>query len=625
MATPIDIIGGFYTVDGLDWACQDTVNYLPRAAEVPGTKTPASLITPPGLRPWVNIGDGHTFTIRGLHDVEGRLFAVAGTKLYQISNKGVAIPLGTVPGVGRVSMAHNQIAGGNELLVVNGNSGYVWNTLKQTFRRVTDSGYPGAFLAEFVDSYLMQVEPFGRFLFHSDPADASEYNALDRFEAEAQPDPVVSMLVDHGEVWAFGTRTIQLFENTGGAQGTFQSKGIVIEQGCAGRFTPAKLDNSVVWLGNDGIFYRADGYSPVRISTHAIEDAISGNDWPQAFAFVWSSKGHKVYYCTFPDGQTWGYDMSSRLWHRRASYSPVHEVARRWRLNDLVYSNGKWIGGDSTSGKLYVLDWDYMLEDVDTPLVSERVTAIATNNMARFSVDMVEIDMRTGEKATAPGSFPLQPAGPTISGDPPDGQVGVEYPGFAYVVTPGAAPIRIVAIVDGTPPKGFAISTSGAVPAFTPEADGEFNFTVRVTDANGLFADVTDSVRIEPLEVVMCGTERQFDGGASFPSEEIITLGSSTGSVTLAFNARGVPDKFEVWFDGEKVIDTGYRGDFDQQSNLDSALASKGLPSEPIVGSGLGSATFFKSTNSTTAFVRVYAPIDITLWDYTLGCPEPAP
>lgn len=499
MATPIDIIGGFYTVDGRSWAAQDCVNYLPTAAETTGTKTPSMLKTPPGLRPYVEIGDGPAYAIRGGHDVEGRRFVVSGQTLYQISNTGVALPLGTVPGVGRVSMAHNQIAGGNELLVVNGNAGYVWNTLKQTFTRITDQGYPGAFLADFVDGYLMQVEPFGRYLFHSDLTNANEYNTLDRFEAEAQPDRIVSMLVDHGEVWAFGDRTVELFQNTGSAQGTFQPKGITLEQGCAGRFTPAKLDNSVFWLGNDGIFYRADGYSPVRISTHAIEDAIADSDWSQAFAFTWSSKGHKVYYCTFPDGQTWGYDVSSRLWHRRASYHPVHEVARRWRLNDLFYSNGEWVGCDSMSGKLFILDWDYMFEGSGEPFVSERVTQISYSAGRRFSVDALELEMLTGQAPTIPTEFPIQPEGPMISGDAPDGSVGVDYDNFVYTHAIGDKPLVSSLIVSGALPPGFAytgathtISKVGATVA------GSYTFTIRDTDQNGLWAEVRDTVQILP-------------------------------------------------------------------------------------------------------------------------------
>lgn len=507
MATPVDIIGGFYTVSGRSWAAQDCVNYLPMAAEVSGTKTQTMLRTPPGLRPWVKIGDGPDYAIRGLHDVEGALFVVSGPRLYQISNKGVAIPLGTIPGVGRVSMAHNQIAGGNQLLVVNGNAGYVWNTLTQTFERVTDEGYPGASVAQFVNSYLMQLEPFGRFLFFSDLADATAYNTLDRFEAEAQPDPIVSILTDQNEVVAFGTRTIQFFENTGAAQGTFQSKGVVISRGCAGRFTPVKIDNSLAWLGDDGVFYRLDGYSPRRISTHAIEEAIAGLNWSQAFGMVWTDQGHTVAYWTFPDGQTWGFDVSSGLWHRRASYHPAHEVSRRWRPSTLVRSNGQWIAGDATSGKLFVLDWGYMLEDADQPLVSERTTQIVFNSGSRFSVDAVDLWMRTGEKPSIGQSAPDQPVGPTITGDAPAGIVDEPYPQYDYEITQGDAPIVSVSILSGAVPTGLSFA-SGVIPGGTPTVIGTYSFKIRVRDSNGLFADLDDTIQIAnaPLVAVILGT-----------------------------------------------------------------------------------------------------------------------
>lgn len=56
MKQPIDLIGGFYTVDALPWAAQDCVNLLPVPAEVPGTRTQSMLVSVPGLRPWVWIG-----------------------------------------------------------------------------------------------------------------------------------------------------------------------------------------------------------------------------------------------------------------------------------------------------------------------------------------------------------------------------------------------------------------------------------------------------------------------------------------------------------------------------------------------------------------------------------------
>lgn len=123
------------------------------------------------------------------------------------------------------------------------------------------------------------------------------------------------------------------------------------------------------------------------------------------------------------------------------------------------------------------------------------------------------------------------------------------------------------------------------------------------------------------VEQVACGGESSFSGGQTFPTFLNINLGTSTGVVTLTFDAYGIPDKFEVWFDGNKVIDTGYRGDAFRQAELDAALAERGLPSEPIVGAPFGTATFNKTTTTQTAQIRVYAPITNTGWITELSCP----
>lgn len=158
----INLIGGFYADSSKAWSVQDTCNWLPEAAEVSGTLTQYKLGTAPGLREFANLGDS---PIRGMHNCEGRLFVVSGVGLYQVSAAGVATYLGRIPGVGRVHMSHNQITNGNELLVTNGQSGggYVWNTVDKTFAKISDEGYPGARSCAYMDSYLLQVEPFGRY------------------------------------------------------------------------------------------------------------------------------------------------------------------------------------------------------------------------------------------------------------------------------------------------------------------------------------------------------------------------------------------------------------------------------------------------------------------------------
>lgn len=395
---PIDLLGGFYKDASRPWSVQDTVNWLPEAAEAAGTRTQWKLASPPGLRQFASLG---TKPIRGAINVEGALFVVAGTQLREVKTDGSSTVRGTIPGVGRVSMGYNQVTNGNQLLIATGQStGYVWNTANSTFLVISDEGYPGAKSVAYLDSYLLQVEPFGRYWFFSDLADAMSYNTLDRSESEGSPDKIVTLVVSQFEVVVFNQTTIEFFYNAGTGTGTFQNKRVLIDRGCASGQSVVKLDNSIFWLGDDGVVYRLDGYQAVPVSTGAIQNAIKDNNWKQAFGFKWEDGEHKVYYLTFPDGQTWGYDVVTRLWHRRESYG-----LKRWRLNTLTRWNNMWIGGDFQNGTLWVLDWDYMLEG-DQPLVSERTSGVLHNNQNRINVNYAELLMGMGLDETFPPDDP---------------------------------------------------------------------------------------------------------------------------------------------------------------------------------------------------------------------------
>jgi hypothetical protein len=115
---------GSYSDPARPWTDQDVVGYLPVRAEQQGTYSPVTYKTAPGLSFLLHVGTG---PIRGIRDVEGALFVVSGVTLYEVK-QGVATALGTVPGTGLVQMTHNQVVGGNQLVIANGSSGYVYDT-----------------------------------------------------------------------------------------------------------------------------------------------------------------------------------------------------------------------------------------------------------------------------------------------------------------------------------------------------------------------------------------------------------------------------------------------------------------------------------------------------------------
>lgn len=485
---PLNIVGGWYTDDALPWVQQDICNYIPVISEMPGPISSVKAVDAPGPKPFVEIASNAG--IRGMRDVEGKLMVVAGTGLYQITNSLVAIRYGTVPGTGPVTMSHNQQGIANELLVGNGSAGYVFNTSTLAFNRITDPAFPGSKASDYLDSYLLGVEPLGRFWYHSDLANAESYNSLDRYESETAPDRIVTLRVSNEEVVVFNQGTTDFFVNTGAATGTFQSKGVSCNVGCAGTNGVVKLDNTLMWLDNYGVFQRLDGYTPVPISTRALESAIAQfkDRWVGVVATTYQDRGRKIAYWTFPNGLTFGYDVTTRLWHRLQSYGRTN-----FRAPQIVYWNKKWIAGDSQTGRLYELDWDYML-DVDRPHVRKLKTAPLHGDGVKLQMHAAKLVFDTGGPVTVAAPFPEQPLGPSITGDMPNAGLGDSDP-FSYVVTFGDAPTGTVTLRSGTFPPGRVLSGAGVVTgAYTTL--GIYTYVLRITDTNGLWADVEDTVLV---------------------------------------------------------------------------------------------------------------------------------
>lgn len=485
MLRPFPIVGGSYTDDALPWAHQDTVNYLPVKAERPGTRSPAKLAMVPGMRVFADIGDG---PYRGSRDVEGKRFVVSGTKLYQVAVSGVATELGMIPGTGRVCMTHNQITGGNQVVIGNGSSGYAYNTYTGSFAQITDDAFPGMKSCDFLNQYILGVEPFGRYWFHSALVDATDYNALDEYQAETSPDRIMGLIALHNEVLVFGERTIEPWTNVPTDNAAFQlQRGSVIESGCASGNTICKLDNSVFYLTENGQIARLNGYTPQIVSTYAMEGAIRDCDWSRAFAFTWEDKGHTVYYITFPDGYTWGYDVRQSEWHRRKSFG-----IDRWRLNTLFKSAGEWYGGDYQTGKLYRLDWSYALDGCD-PIERIRTCGYIHDSGNRVIVNAFEARLDAGlEESTIHG-------GVTISGSMPDAYVG-DAVDFTYTLTTSYPGQTATITADGLP-TGLSIDNSAHVTGTLTEA-GTFAITLSTVDDCGNTLTHSDSVTISALPAV---------------------------------------------------------------------------------------------------------------------------
>jgi hypothetical protein len=178
----------------------------------------------------------------------------------------------------------------------------------------------------FDDYFIFDAAGTNQF-FLSALGDGTQYNGLDFASAQADPDLVVAVANYHEQLLIFGEKTVEVWYDAGSANFPFQRfDGAFIQRGCASPRSIVKEDNTIFWLGEDGIFYRLEGYTPVRISTFGMEHL-----WAQyptitdCAAFVVYMEGHKFIFLNFLSGnQTWCYDVSSGkekpLWHQRQSW-----------------------------------------------------------------------------------------------------------------------------------------------------------------------------------------------------------------------------------------------------------------------------------------------------------------
>lgn len=380
------LVGGAYKSRFPGWDGQRLVNMYVEAGSS-GSKTPAMLVGTPGLKPFATL-NALGGEVRGMKSANDHLYAVCGNTLHKITAAGVVSTVGTLEtSTGPVDIEDN----GLELYVGDNPSGYVLNYSTGVFGKITDADWPGAAVASYIDGYVVLIIPeTGRFAITGLYAGGS-IDALDVASAEGSPDDLVSVLVDHREVWLFGERTTEVWFNSGAADFPLERvSGGFLEIGCQAARSVAKLDNSVFWLTDQGTICRAAGYAPQIVSTRAVEYQISTYaNRSNARAFSYHQHGHAFYVLTF-DESTWVYDAATGEWHERQSYGMT-----RWRANCHEAFAGLQLVGDLFSGKVYSLD-DNTFDEDGAILPAIRVTPPVAAEAARVFMSELQVDFQAG-------------------------------------------------------------------------------------------------------------------------------------------------------------------------------------------------------------------------------------
>lgn len=415
-------IGPTYQLKSVNVESQRCINLFPELVESGRGKEGAQyyLRSTPGLEKLFTIGNG---PIRLVHvddpkldplNPTNRVFVASGSELWMCIYSPSTLTWSTTK-LGNLSTSSGPMRAASQqidlgvTIFCDGIANYVFYRSASGGGFVTQNwggfgsygyiGVPTATHVVWLDSYLIFNEKGTNRFWVSDWASIA-VDPLSFSSAEGDPDGIVGMATIHRDLYLFNERSTEVFSNTGNADFPFERvQGGYIEKGCLAPYSIAKGEGLIFWLGRDelghGQVYAIEGLAPKRISTHAVEQAISGYaNAAGATGYTYAKEGHSFYVLNFAEA-TWVYDLSTGLWHERA-YNNLGNLERH-RIDSLQYFpyGGFHIGGDYGNGKVYKLS-DNAKYDDDAEIVRIRATPHVSQNLKRLFHASLTIDMEMG-------------------------------------------------------------------------------------------------------------------------------------------------------------------------------------------------------------------------------------
>lgn len=401
----IGFCSGSYTSKSSAIADEECINFYPETLESQGVTiqkrgyggvgadTPRCLYGTPGTVVYATLPEQ---PVRAQEEINGRRFAVGGTQFCEVNADASVTVRGSIASDnGPVSIAISNI----QLLIVSAGLCYCFTLADNTLIDVTAqlAGVPmqckysdGYFIVCFKDSNKFQM---------SQILDGTTWPGLLVNEVSVFPENISSIEVDHRELWVFGLQHSQPYQDTGSDEVFDVIPGALIEKGSGSTFGPCKLDNSIFWIDQDErggrTAWRANGYVPQRVSTHAVEYALAS--YPSIsglVSYAYQDAGHLFWVLYIPGTDcSWVYDVAENLWSKRAQWDGVSWFPHASQNH--IYSGGKHLVGDWNTANIYEMNLAYY-DDAGTAIRRLRRTPIISNEMEWITFPEIIIDFDTG-------------------------------------------------------------------------------------------------------------------------------------------------------------------------------------------------------------------------------------
>lgn len=400
----IGFCGGSYTSRSSSIADEEAINFFAETLESQGSIVPSksyggqtagtvrNYYGTPGLSVFAALSD----VPHGCCWTGTRAFTVAGSKFIELFADGSQ---NVIASVAEDTNPASIVASNIQLLVISAGHAYCFTLATNAFVEVTSQLAGTPVKADYSDGYFIVCFQNSNKFQMSSILDGTTWPGIQVNAVSVFPENITSIIVNHRELWVFGSGHTQPYQDTGSVEIFDVIPGSLIETGNIATFAPAKLDNSVFWIGIDErgalIAWRSQGYTPVRISTHAVEDDLSSYaNISSLVSYAYQDGGHLFWVLYIPGAPwSWVYDVSEGLWHKRAAWVNG-EWQAHWSWNHM-YAFGKHLVGDWNSGNIYQLSFTSK-DDNGTLIRRLRRTPTISDEMQWIAHAELTVDFDTG-------------------------------------------------------------------------------------------------------------------------------------------------------------------------------------------------------------------------------------
>lgn len=438
-------VGPSYVSQSPNADAERCLNWYPERLEGAG-KSVYALYPTPGLSSYYSGLNGASVrgliaaNVLGINALGGqsvgpsRLCTVSGSSFYELNVGAPSVFLGPIA-IAYDNRPASLTLGPTQVLFASGGSVYLYSLLTSGFTPIAAANFNSLPVVQvgYCDGFFLALNASSNQWYASAALDPATWPGTSTTKVSVFPGNVVSMIVNQRQVWMLGSEYSVVYYNSGNSPFPFDViSGSLMEQGCAAAFSAAKLDNSIFWLGGDSrgqaMVWRANGYTPQRVSNHAVEYAMQS--YPtisDAVAYAYQDQGHSFYHLYFPSangskGATWVYDAATGLWHEKAFLNPdgTFSAHRSW-CHAFVQQTNQHFVGDWNAPTIYQSaipssngagNWNFV-NDFGNPIQRLRRTpAINLEKEWVFHHEM-EVDLETGL-----GPIPALTDGNGVARDP---------------------------------------------------------------------------------------------------------------------------------------------------------------------------------------------------------------